>query len=1518
MNAGAGGSAAGGSSIGGWVSSNVALVVSGVVAVSAAAIIAVATLGDAPKDLEKSPVSDKTEQVQEENNSSGEVEKQESSAKEIESDPTASSEVEEQEADKSEQFSATKQDEATNESTSLSTQSSNETKSEQTGTVQSPSQPGGQEVNEGTENDAVTESSVTAAGETNNESSESEADETSAGQATSSSLKSNFAVSVSEESPLQVSLQANDSSADKYIWSFGDGKTEVTTAPVVSHSFASEGTYKVNLKVVRGDSEVGSSRQIEVFGAPKLVLPNVFSPNGDGQNDFFTIDFKESKNIESYTLRVFTLDGEKVFQSHSDQIEWNGELPNGASAPAGKYVVAVEAIATNGDLLKPQPKVITLVRQIYRLYLLTPFGEAYTKPYVLMKRILMLLLVSVAMTQVAGAQSGTIVISSEEYGELKAAGDLQEGVVYVMEENLTDEQIHPEIYDANIQATAGRDASCDCWVEPDDTYTSLNLSDDATSGAIPIPFDFCLYGTDWNSVYINSNGNVTFGSGFITYTPSGFPMGTAMVAPFWADVDPGEGGEIVYKVTEDAIFINYIEVPHYNGTTNLVNTFQVILTDGENEFVGLDRNVSFCYQDMQWTTGDISSPQDDGFGGSAATVGANEGDNSNYIQFGRFNQNNDTYDGPFGADDGIDYLDDQSFTFSACADVSNNIPPVPTGFNSCDTLFVCQGETVEFNTQFLAPENDQNVTITFDDAGVDGFSEVEITDGEIGGFNASFTGSLDNVGTFNVIITATDNGSPAVSTSVIITIVVTEQEIPLFEISGDTTFCGGGSTVLSVPSGFDEYNWSTSCEGDSCEVDQSGTYTVQGLLNNCDATASIEVEEGNFFLPPVQGGNQAICSTDSTLVISANEYSTYSWQVHQDFPGFVYSDPMDTSVYLGPGTYSLTVEAEDGCIGQSIFSVPSKDVFIPNDNVSGLYCDGPQEIEFFGAYTESTSGTLNLYLLNLQEPGWQGGSIDIFIDDELEGNYTLDGSSQSIISIPISYGQYVEIIYNPGNNDEGNVFNFSNCGGGFVFNQPGISLSEISSNILFEGYSGCNADPAIGSWSVTGPEYEITNNDEEDNDFDIMFDAQDYGQYELCFTDSLCGIEYCYDLEISEEPGVELDEEVLVCDEDEFVIEPIESDPAGDATGQWNTGDPEGPLTVTGSDEYCYTLSNQCGQSTSCIDVTMSTTPNPMLSDTLVCGGSGSVTLDPIENDPGYVYSWSGGSADGSTDPQVEVTEPGVYTVTVTSACGSEEAVAEVSIFPGVNPTIATDNTLICDGTSAELELTGSIDGDIEWSTNETSNSILVDQSGEYCVTVSNECESAEDCITITIAEDPSVDILNEDFILCAGDPQTIQTQATGTFGGVYVWTAPFRSEPFPSTGEILDVFSEDIPQDFLGGAIPYTVTVNGPCGSASDEVLVTPAVCNVTIPNIISPNDDNKNEGLYIEGIEYFSSVQLRIFDRWGKLVFNDDSYSNADAWEAEDLDEGVYYYTLVLPTEEFSGYITVVRQCENFFAQD
>ncbi|MDX9751481.1 MAG: hypothetical protein RBT71_10410 [Flavobacteriales bacterium] len=110
--------------------------------------------------------------------------------------------------------------------------------------------------------------------------------------------------------------------------------------------------------------------------------------------------------------------------------------------------------------------------------------------------------------------------------------------------------------DTELVPPDGARSSCDCWVEPDNTYITVNNNsqwnaagwnnaDDGSRGPIALPFPFHLYGQNYFNAYINTNGNITFNQYYTSYSPAGFPLnGYAMVAPFWADVDlrgPGAG-----------------------------------------------------------------------------------------------------------------------------------------------------------------------------------------------------------------------------------------------------------------------------------------------------------------------------------------------------------------------------------------------------------------------------------------------------------------------------------------------------------------------------------------------------------------------------------------------------------------------------------------------------------------------------------------------------------------------------------------------------------------------------------------------------------------------------------------------------------------------------------------------------------------------------------------------------------------------------------------------------------------
>jgi len=78
-----------------------------------------------------------------------------------------------------------------------------------------------------------------------------------------------------------------------------------------------------------------------------------------------------------------------------------------------------------------------------------------------------------------------------------------------------------------------------------------------------------------------------------------------------------------------------------------------------------------------------------------------------------------------------------------------------------------------------------------------------------------------------------------------------------------------------------------------------------------------------------------------------------------------------------------------------------------------------------------------------------------------------------------------------------------------------------------------------------------------------------------------------------------------------------------------------------------------------------------------------------------------------------------------------------------------------------------------------------------------------------------------------------------------------------------------------------------------------------VVIPNIFTPNGDDKNEYFYISGLNQFENPKIKIYNRWGNLVYESDSYKND--WDGtseasmtigkkEKLPTGTYFYVLEL----------------------
>ena len=92
-----------------------------------------------------------------------------------------------------------------------------------------------------------------------------------------------------------------------------------------------------------------------------------------------------------------------------------------------------------------------------------------------------------------------------------------------------------------------------------------------------------------------------------------------------------------------------------------------------------------------------------------------------------------------------------------------------------------------------------------------------------------------------------------------VTLHLTIHPLPEVTISGETSFCEGGSTTLTA-SGAETYEWSTMEFGAEFEVAEAGTYTVIGTdANGCTSTASVEVVVHSAVTEPVE---VTICEND--------------------------------------------------------------------------------------------------------------------------------------------------------------------------------------------------------------------------------------------------------------------------------------------------------------------------------------------------------------------------------------------------------------------------------------------------------------------------------------------------------------------------------------------------------------------------------------------------------------------------------------------------------------------------------
>ncbi|MCR9289622.1 MAG: gliding motility-associated C-terminal domain-containing protein [Bacteroidetes bacterium] len=192
--------------------------------------------------------------------------------------------------------------------------------------------------------------------------------------------------------------------------------------------------------------------------------------------------------------------------------------------------------------------------------------------------------------------------------------------------------------------------------------------------------------------------------------------------------------------------------------------------------------------------------------------------------------------------------------------------------------------------------------------------------------------------------------------------------------------------------------------------------------------------------------------------------------------------------------------------------------------------------------------------------------------------------------------------------------------------------------------------------------------------------------------------------------------------------------------------------------------------------------------------------------------------------------------------------------------------------------------------------------AGDYSYTVTD----AVGCEVTNIVAVPEPDSLQIDFNISKA---TCDNSADGIINAIVSGgAAPYTYEW--STQEITNTI-----QNLNPGSYSVIITDNNGCVLDFDNEAMLGEKCRPTVYTVISPNDDGMNDVWEIENIQDFPDNRVKIYNRWGNLIYEKEGYAND--WKGTDnsgkaLLAGAYYYVLDLNNGSgviLTGPITLIR---------
>lgn len=185
--------------------------------------------------------------------------------------------------------------------------------------------------------------------------------------------------------------------------------------------------------------------------------------------------------------------------------------------------------------------------------------------------------------------------------------------------------------------------------------------------------------------------------------------------------------------------------------------------------------------------------------------------------------------------------------------------------------------------------------------------------------------------------------------------------------------------------------------------------------------------------------------------------------------------------------------------------------------------------------------------------------------------------------------------------------------------------------------------------------------------------------------------------------------------------------------------------------------------------------------------------------------------------------------------------------------------------------------------------------AGTYSVSLEVTNQAGLKSTTTTEIDIHGVEVLisgNTDY--CLGE----QVVLTASGAQAYLWDNLQITNPYTF-------------QALVSGDHQVTGTSNLGC-KQTKTITINVENCDLTIPNIITPNGDQSNDCFVVTGLENYEVRNIKIYNRWGKLIYQNNSYNND--WDGNGCADGTYFFVLNIQNGEykkmFKGTITVFSQ--------